>query len=174
MLFTEDVAYVMSLLKLELTEKLEIQGHGKRATSKLIQSIESEVEALANVTVGRMYMNDYYVYIEHGIKAGKIPYRGRTGKGGTSRYIEGLIKHFQLKGKGRKESKRAAFATANVQKKEGMPTRNSYKYSQDGTRLGFLSSTLIKNENAVNDILERRTGSRIELLFTEMIKKYAA
>lgn len=168
----EDVAEVMDFLKYELSQKLEDQGHGSRSTSNLIQSIEHEISNVAGVIIGSMFMNHYYIFLERGVKPGNIPYSGNTGRGGTSLYIQALIKFWRLKGKNPTEAKRAAFATANVHRVEGMPTRNSYKKSKDGTRKGFLSSTLEKNEDIVFGIFRRRAGNTVEVAFSEMVNSF--
>lgn len=171
----DDVAYVMSLLKLELKSKLEAQGHGKRGSSKLIDSIDFEIEAGAQIIVAGMYMEDYYIFVEKGVRANRIPFSGRgKGKGTTSKYIQNLIRYWRFKrGLSGKEAVRAAFATANKHKKEGMPTRSSFKYSKDGTRLGFVESTLNKFEEKVFEILERRVGNNVEIAFTNVLNDVA-
>ena len=167
----DDVGYVMSLLKLELQAKLEAQGHGRRNTSKLIQSIEYEITATSNILVAGMYMEDYYVFVEKGVRASRIPYSRGSGRK-TSKYIDALVRFWRFKkGLSPKEAKSAAFATANKHKKEGMPTRASFRYSKDGTRLGFLEITLNKFEPEVTKILERRIGNEVELTFTNILNE---
>lgn len=171
----EDVRYVMSLLKLELRSKLEQQGHGKRQKSSLIQSIDFDIQASANIIVASMYMNDYYVFVEKGVKASRIPYSpGRRSGKKTSKYIQGLVRFWRFKrGLQPKAALRAAFATANKHKKEGMPTRSSFRYSHDGTRLGFVDSTLSSYADKVFEILQRRTGNTVELTLTNILNDFA-
>ena len=171
----EDVAYVMSLLKLELKSKLEAQGHGSRNASKLIDSVEFDITASANILVAGMYLEDYYIFVERGVNASRIPYGGRgTGRGGTSKYIQALIRYWRLKrGLPEKEAKRAAFATANKHKEEGMPTRSSFRFSKDGTRLGFVESTLKTYESRVAEILEQRIGNNIDTTLTNILNQVA-
>lgn len=165
----EDVGFAMSLLKLQLKSKLEAQGHGRRGVSKLIDSIDYEIESTATIMVAGMYMEDYYIFVEKGVKASRIPYYPGSGRK-TSKYIQGLIRFWRLKkGLSPRAAKRAAFATANKHKKEGMPSRSSFKFSKDGTRLGFLDSTLKKYENQVFEILDRRIGDKVELAFTDIL-----
>jgi len=169
----EDLGFVMSLLKLELKDRLVVQGHGRRSTSKLISSIDFDIKVAATILVGSMYMEDYYVFVDKGVKASRIPYkRGGPQRGGTSKYIQGLIRYFRLKrGLNPTEAKRAAFATANKHKQEGMPTRASFKYSRDGTRLGFLTDTLKKYDQDAVRILERRVGDSAELTLTTILNE---
>lgn len=172
----ENVAgLAMSLLKLELQKKLNIQGYGTAQTSALIRSIESEIRTVATVVVGQMYMNDYYQFVEDGVPAESIPYTPGGRRGGTSKYIQGLIRFFTTKLRlGFKEAKRASFATANKHKKEGIPLRTSLKYSRDGTRLGFIKDTLDKNLAAVEELITRETGREIEIQFSAMLRSLSA
>ncbi len=167
----KDLEYVMSLLKLELGSKLIAQGRATSQTSsELIKSIEPRIKSLAFLLVGEMYMNDYWIYVEKGVKGSKVPYGGRkTGKK-VSKYIQALIGWFRLRrGLGQKQAKRAAFATANVHKKEGIPSRNSFRFSKDGTRLGFVDSTLKKYEQKIQDLMEERTGDSVEKAFFSIL-----
>lgn len=163
--FKEDLAFVMNLIKLELQSKLEAQGHGRKGSSKLIDSMEVEIISTANFLVANMLMEDYYVFVEKGVKASRIPYRRGSGRR-RSKYIDALIRHWQRKGLSRRAAKSAAFATANVHKKEGMPTKASFRFSRDGTRTGFLSSTLKNYEETAFRILERQTGNSVEMALT--------
>ena len=167
MFFQDDINYVMSLLKLSLQKKLDDRGHGKKETSKLIQSIEYETAQIAEIFISSMYGEDYGVFVESGVKAGRIPFSGsrRRGRGGKrkSEYIQGLIRFFQFKlRKSEKEAKAAAFATAHVHKREGMSTIKSRRFSKDGKRNGFISDVLSENEKEIFGVLEQRIGDKID------------
>ena len=166
-----DVAYVMSMLKLELGNKLIAQGHATSKTqSNLIKSIDYTIEASAFLIVAEMYMNDYYIFLEKGVKASRIPY-GRKSGAKTSKYIQGLIRFFRLRvGLSDRAAKQAAFATANKHKREGMPTRASFRFSKDGTRLGFVDSTLKKFEDEIGELLEERSGGTVEKEFIKILQ----
>jgi len=162
----------MSLLRLELQSKLQAQGRGSSKDSALSKSLEYEIKASANVLIASMYANEYWVYVENGVKASRIPYSRGPKRGGTSKYIQALIKFFRFKvGKSEKKATRLAFATANKHKKEGMPTRASFRFSRDGTRTGFVESTLKKHEDKVTEILERKFGSEYEIALTNTLQE---
>lgn len=172
-LLEDDLGFVMSMLKLELTSKLEAQG---RKNSNLAKNMDFEIEASANVLIASMYMDNYYIFLEKGVSAARIPYTRRNrgqGRGGTSKYIQGLISFFRRKGLPTKEATSASFATANKHKSEGMPTRKSFRFSRDGTRLGFVESTLMKFEDDVVNILERRFGDAYEIALTNTLLEIA-
>ena len=107
-------------------------------------------------------MQDYGLFVERGVRANRIPY-GRYSGRKTSKYIQGLIRFFKLKGKSEKESKRLAFMTANAHKREGMPTRASYRFSRNGRRVGAVRYVLDNKMNLVEKRIEAEFGSDMEL-----------
>lgn len=143
---------MMRHLEIELKKELQNQGH--KLTGKLIESIRFEVEEMHNAVEGVMFFEDYYVYMEYGTKPDRIPYGGRGGTGRTSKYIEALIKYWKLRGKSDKVAKSAAFATAKKQKQEGMPTKNSFSFSKNNRRTGFVEHTLKTQNDKLIDILK--------------------
>ena len=168
---------VMSLLKLELQKKLTIQGYGTAQSSALIRSIEPEIETVGKMVIGSMYMNDYYIFVEERTPPERIPFGGTGGprRGGTSQYIQGLVRFFTRKLRlGFKEALRASFATANKHKKEGRPTKASSRFSRDGTRTGFIKDTLDKNLEEAQRLLTRQVGNEIELTFSAVLRSLSA
>lgn len=125
----------------DIKAEMRLQGHVN--TGQLIKSVQSEVSNQRDGANLEIEMNDYHVFVEHGVKSGRIPFGGRSkaGRGTTSKYIEGLIKFWTAKGKSKKEAKRAAFATAHKHKSEGMPSKGSYKHSKNGRRLEFINES---------------------------------
>ncbi len=128
---------VAEFFKKELRNELEQQGH--KDTGKLIDSIEYEILTDTD-TIKIVFTYLYYGdIVETGVKPANIPFSGRSGAK-TSKYIEAL-KNW-AKRKGFKKPLSAAFAIANKHKKEGMPTKNSYKFSSNGRRKHWRSFTL--------------------------------
>jgi len=170
-----NLTLAINLLKLELQTKLEKQGHGRKQTSKLISGIETEVRVMAFGAVADLFLEDYYIFLEKGVSASKIPFNPGSGRR-TSKYIEALKMFFRRKGLGTKEAKRAAFATANKHKKEGMPTRASFRFSTDGTRLNFFSSTLNELEDKLIELITDGVNESVELafnaIFDDAVKKF--
>lgn len=162
-----EVKELMEFLKEKIIEKLQAQGHDN--TGNLIESIEIDVENIARAAVGNMYMEDYYIFLEDGVK--NIPYTPGTRRGGFSEYIKGLIKWWKSKGLNNANARGAAFATANKHSKEGMPSNNAYRFTRDGTRLNFLSDTLAKHEDKMIELFERNVGTKIELIFTDILNQ---
>jgi hypothetical protein len=152
------LAQTGAVLTLEMRDELKGQGHVN--TGKLLNSVKAGVHGSGDEINLDIEMNNYHVYLEHGVKASKIPYGGKRSGAKRSKYIEGLIKFFQSKGRSLKEAKSAAFATANVQSKEGMPTSGSYRFASNGRRLKFINESIRASkeidlaENLILDALQ--------------------
>lgn len=168
--FKDEVGSVMEWLKIKLQDKLKMQGYGDKKKSKLQKTMEYEIKNVATLLVAMMYMEDYYVYVEYETPAESIPFGGKKTGAKVSKYIQALFRYWRRKrGLGKKEALRASFALANVHKKRGRPSPNSFKYSKDGSRTGFIETTLAAVEERVFKILERKIGNNLELTFTKML-----
>jgi len=155
---------VLRLLQADLKEELRQQGH--RLTGRLEDSLKYTVEASSTVAVGRMFAEDYGIFVELGVRASRIPFSGnRQGGGGkrTSFYIQGLISFWEKRGLSGREAVSAAFATAHVHKREGMPSRRSYAFSSTGERTGFVRAAVERNLDKIGQIIEEKYGATIEL-----------
>ncbi|SIS72212.1 MULTISPECIES: hypothetical protein [Chryseobacterium] len=126
----------------------EFKSQGHSLTGATEKSIQGKV--LGDRVEGEMA--DHGFILNAGTKASRIPYKRGSG-GGTSKYIEGLKTFFRLRGLSEQEAERAAFATANVQKKEGMSTGGSKQYSKTGERQKFVEIASGKVEKEVDSIL---------------------
>lgn len=157
----------MKHLQKQLRTELKDQGH--YLTGALHDSIQYRITKRGStVVIAEMYALDYALIMEFGVPASRIPFSGsRRGgaSGGVSKYIQGLVTFFQKRGLGEREALSAAFATANVQKQEGMPTNDSFAFSANGRRTGFVSETLENDLDVVGKILEERTGFLLSLEF---------
>ena len=167
----ETLAYVMSLMKLELQDKLEKQGHGRKGSSKLIDSMEYQIRGAALLYIADLLVEDYGIFVDKGVTSERIPYQEGSGKK-TSKYIQGLIKFWLRKGLSAKNAKSAAFALAKKHKKEGMPTRSSFRFSKDGTRLGFLKTTVDGIEARLFEVLESNMAESFEGRVAELLKRF--
>lgn len=160
----------MEYLVKELRKRLDVQGH--RLTGKAIRSMEFTVDVRNGIGVGEVSMEFYTQFLERGVPASRIPFGGRTGRGGTSKYIQALADYFRQRGVPERETLSAAFATAHKHKREGMPTRASRRFSRDNgsARTGFITRTMEDSQQAVVTILgnklEQLISIRIERLFT--------
>lgn len=154
---------VLTFTQGNLREELTEQGHV--LTGRLRDSIQYRIQATPGKVVGMIEAEDYALSMEFGVPASRIPFSGATGRGGTSKYISGLIRFFILRGRSPAEAKRAAFATANAHKREGMPTRGSYQFSKNGRRTGFVSHTINSTLSEIEAMFEKEFGAVLLLEF---------
>ena len=142
--------------------KAELVAQNHVLTGTLLNSIDFEIQQKPNLIEGLMMMQDYGQAIDQGIKASNVPYSANTGRGGTSKYIQGLITFFRLKGLDEDEAKSAAFATARTATIEGHPTNGSFVHSTNGRRTGFFTDTL-ENLNGEIDAFYEEMGENVVL-----------
>lgn len=158
-----------------IKKKFKEQGHN--LTGKLIRSVEVQVDSKGfgdfQVVTGNILYEEYGRFVETGVKASRIPYGRKTGKK-VSAYIQGLIGYFQKRGLSGREAKSAAFATAKVHAREGMPTRASRRFSSTGERTGFTLRASEASEGRFIQLFEDRAAEvialRIEQPFREQEK----
>lgn len=165
---SKSLTAAMKVLQGDLREELAAQGH--TLTGKLRDSIQYEIEEGTDSVKATVECEDYGLALEFGVAANRIPYTPGSGSGGTSQYIQGLITFFEKRGLQGREAIGAAFATARVQKREGMPTVGSYRFSSNGQRKGFASTTLERDLNIIGNILEQQTGAFLQISLAENIK----
>lgn len=160
-------------LRNRLGQELLAQGH--RLTSELISSIEYKVQTSANGLTLDFFASEYGTYLNTGVPANRIPYSpGRRG-GGTSAYIQGLIRYTQRRmGLRGKDAVSAAFAIARKHKREGMPTRASFQFSGNGRRTGWVDIILEQDEQKINTIVQEWVGRELELLVSNFIAQKKA
>jgi len=163
---------LQKLLKQELLKEWIAQGH--YMSGKIIEEAEFVTETVANTLRMDLYMYGYGAIIETGTPASKIPYSGRSGSGGTSKYIQALIGYVEkrMNISDLKKAKSIAFAIAETQKKEGMPTRGSFSYTTTGKRTGWIQEVFDRNEGLIAEFMFRYVNVIFETQFTNMVTKY--
>lgn len=159
------IEQVMQITQDAMRQTLRAQGHYN--TGKLSESIVYSVTVKGESISGIIEGPDYAVYLDTGVPASRIPYSGRTGRGGTSQYIQGLIVYFKDRGLPTKEAKNAAFATAAKHKREGMPTTASARFSSTGKRTGFIRESVEDTQKKITDSLENSFRELIIFEFGE-------
>ncbi len=145
---------------------IELKQQGHYLTGGLESSIQGEINELPNGAVLEGSIADYGLIINTGATPSKIPYQENSGAK-SSKYINGLINYFKLRGLSEKEAKQAAFATAKVQKREGMPTANSYQYAKNNERKLFIEKTAISISPIINDIVSKEIDTAVEKIFNK-------
>jgi len=140
------LAKIGDLLVVAFREELKEQGHF--LTGRLNRSIEARIRT----NIVQIFANDYALYLDSGVKPNRIPFGGGGGK--SSQYIQGLMAYAMQRFKvNAKEATKIAFAIANVQKRQGMPTKRSFRFSKNGKRTGFIEAGAQKVESQILDIL---------------------
>lgn len=123
---------------------MEWKAQGHNLTGKAISEIETVIKTNINNMTIQGFVLDYMAINNQGVPADRIPYTPNSGKK-TSKYISGLIDYAKKRmGASDKQAKSIAFAIASKHKQEGMPTKNSVKFSQTGKRTGFIEFALDK------------------------------
>lgn len=162
---------ISDFVVIKLARELLNQGH--QNTGALISSLKGVVSQIRDgIEISVVTNKTYWRQINYGVKANRIPYRGRTGRGGKSAYIQALIAYF--KQKGASDPKAAAFATATKQRKEGMPTRASFRFSSTGKRTDFIGEMLKKHDRNISDQVFdegfKVLGTKIDKVFSKFDK----
>jgi len=140
-----------SLIVDELRRQYRLQGHN--LTGKLIASIEDKVTLTVTGAKVQVLIVDYGIIINNGTPASRIPYTPGSGRGGTSKYIQGLQNFARLRmGLNAREALSVAFAIAKKQSKEGMPTKGSFRFSKNGKRTGAIEDTLEIIDNKIVEL----------------------
>jgi len=162
MSIVETLESVLKLIQDELRAELAAQGH--RLTGALENSLQYKIEVKSTVAIGRIYSEDYGIFVELGVSPERIPFgKGKGGGKKTSYYIQGLIAFWEKRGLSGREAISAAFATAHVHAREGMPSRASYRFSSTGQRTGFVKAVTERNLDRIGDIIAEKYGATIEL-----------
>lgn len=153
--------------------KREFTSQGHHLTGAWEKSVTSTVVVLGGDTGVEGFASFYGSIVDAGTSPVRIPFGG-TGNGsgtgtGTSKYIQGLFNYFKLRGLGEKDALRAAFATAHVQKKEGMSTIGSRAYSSTGQRQRFIKVA----EKAMSVELDNLVLDGYDLLINKAVNEPA-
>tara|TARA_R100001440_G_scaffold23689_1_gene38572 strand:+ start:2571 stop:3059 length:489 start_codon:yes stop_codon:yes gene_type:complete len=137
-----DFNKVGKLIIATLQKELLEQGH--KDTGTLINSFEQRVIELPNSIVIDILMDEYGIYVNQGRKTGgkKVP-------------INVLVDWIERKAivNGDKQVKSLAFAIQQTIHKEGIPTKGSFKFSNNGRRKGFIDFVIDnKLDNAISEL----------------------
>ncbi len=114
--------------------KKELQEQGHVATGSLIESIDYKIKVTRSGYVINILADDpKATFVDEGVPSQKVKI-GRD-------YIEGLSDWLNIvqPSLSIKERKKVAFAIAITSTREGTPTKNAFRYSNNGRRTGFIS-----------------------------------
>jgi len=141
----------------------ELLGQGHKATGNLINSFEQRVIELPNSIVIEILMDEYGIYVNEGRKTGgkKVP-------------INVLVEWIERKAiaSGDKEVKSMAFAIQNTIHKEGIPTKGSFKFSNNGRRKGFIDFVINNELDEVYNELEQQVFKGYDDAIATIVKDF--
>jgi len=141
----------------------ELLGQGHKATGNLINSFEQRVIELPNSIVIEILMDEYGIYVNEGRKTGgkKVP-------------INVLVEWIERKAiaSGDKEVKSMAFAIQNTIHKEGIPTKGSFKFSNNGRRKGFIDFVIDNELDGVYNELEQQVFKGYDDAIATIVKDF--
>ena len=161
-------------LRRELLRTWKDQGHYMDGT--IVESADFVVKTTLNKLEFLLYIFPYGGYIESGVPASKIPFSGTTpGSGGTgrSRYIQALISYAKKRmSLPDTKAKQVAFAIAHKQKKEGMPTARSSRFSSSGKRTEWIGITYQRNKQTIERAMFNYVDTIFSVQFENIILKY--
>ena len=157
----------MDALRKRLQDSQQAQGHN--LTGRLKDSIDYVIAHDDNTVTAKMYMEDYGVFVEFGVPAERIPKRGEKGYMGM---VYAMISFFELRGLSGRDAVGAAHGTVTVWGREGMPTRNSRRFSKTGERTGFIRTVIEDDTKDITERIEKEFGFIIEFLFKDGFTGY--
>lgn len=141
----------------------ELLGQGHKATGNLINSFEQRVIELPNSIVIEILMDEYGIYVNEGRKTGgkKVP-------------ISVLVEWIERKAiaSGDKDVKSLAFAIQNTIHKEGIPTKGSFKFSNNGRRKGFIDFVIDNELDGVYNELEQQVFKGYDDAIATIVKDF--
>ena len=141
----------------------ELLGQGHKATGNLINSFEQRVIELPNSIVIEILMDEYGIYVNEGRKTGgkKVP-------------ISVLVEWIERKAiaSGDKDVKSLAFAIQNTIHKEGIPTKGSFKFSNNGRRKGFIDFVIDNELDDVYNELEKQVFEGYDDAIATIVKDF--
>ena len=123
--------------------KVELAAQGHKASGKGINSLSSDItKSDLELLVGVIMAEDYLLIVDEGVKASSVPFAGR-GSGGTSQYIQGLMDWADIikPGLATRERINFVFAVANTQRRTGIPTPGSFRFSSNGRRTNWIEES---------------------------------
>jgi hypothetical protein len=129
----------------EMQMQLRIANH--IMTGTLSDSIESRILDTIEGRKIEIWIEQYGIALDQGVPPDRIPFTEPSGRGGRSKYIEGLQRFAQLKlgVTDNRESLSIAFAIARKHKKVGMPVKGPTK---------FIDKTLEATEDEIQKFVE--------------------
>jgi hypothetical protein len=167
-----NIERLQQVLSESLMNEWEAQGHSM--SGKVVKDLEFKTKQEANKLILEGFMYPYGSIQAAGVSASKIPYSGRTGRGGTSQYIQALQNYVKQRMNipDEKKSLGIAFAIAATHKKEGMPSKGSYAYSSTGKRLVWIEEAFKNNEDKIMEAISEMSYNLLSVQLDVILNKW--
>ena len=140
----------------QLKDELMQQGH--RDTGRLINSLQYQLIQESNAVVALFTYLQYGQYVNDGVPASKVKYPIRV-----------LIDWARRKGF--TDPRSAAFAIRAKHKKEGIPTRGSFRFSRNGRRTQWRDHVLSNIRGDLDAIIDTELIDPLRIFFFTMLKE---
>lgn len=144
----------------ELKKELRDQGH--KDTGTLMGSIDPDITTDGLSKFIEISMNAYAIYLNEGVKGSRV----RTPIDVLQKWVERRL------GKRGKEARSIAFAIRTIQMREGMPTKNSRRYSKNGRRTGFIDDTLDRVDNLIFQKVQDLAAGSVQVEVDRIIRDF--
>lgn len=162
----EDVA---AFMRDQIKRSTEDQGH--KLTGRLSASTVSKVTRLPDGYYADVLREAYGEAIENGVDRTKIPFSPGSGAK-HSQYIEGLLEFVRrrnLKPERGQTQLGIAFAIAHAQKRTGLPTVASRRFSKSGRRTGAVAEAANKNKRYITGEIDKGGEQYLQEVARELI-----
>lgn len=149
---------VANFIENELKKELVTQGH--KASKKLLNSIQVEFKKNPEPRIEGRFL-EYGVQLDTGQPKGTIV------------PIKDLLKWFRytrINAKGF-QAVRVARNIQNAIRRQGSPTRGSYKFSKNGRRTGWVSHTLKVNQPKIAESIRAAAKKQIEIIIVNIARQ---
>jgi len=138
--------------------KKEFIQQGHNLSGKAAKSIDYDVKPKNDGAVIIVSMLYYGNIVDKGVTPARIPFGGKP-RAAKSKYIEGLRRYVQQRMKiTGKKALSIAFAIARTQKKEGMSTFKSKRFSKTGRRQNFVDAAVEAVDKKIDNIIRQETN----------------
>lgn len=153
---THLIATADKLFKRILRAALLEQGHD--LTGALAESIETKSERVGDAIFIMAFMNFYGKILDEGVSADKIDWK----------MYPHVIQYFVKRGLNIENAKKAAAATIVKWQQEGMPTKDSSRFSDTGKRKGFIKAAFDKEDSVINSELSNAIEYIVNPIFLKI------
>jgi len=150
--------------------KQELIRQGKSSGSGgLHDSLEFTARAELTQLVGEISFFKYGLFQDTGLRPDEIPFTPGGGRGGKSKYIQGIIEYVQNRIEPNlQKATGIAFGIATLQSRVGMPQRRGIF---DKSRTGWWTNTLEKTDDSIVDVVQSAIFSNFEEITDKVFQK---